>query len=99
MNIKKAKVGPYDYTVERDHDWDADKYCGVTDHARSKITLSSGLSDIQEIETLIHELSHCVDYVFNGDKMEEDQVRAMSLGWTTLLRDNKKLFQNILDKL
>jgi hypothetical protein len=101
MNIRKIKVGPFEYEVELKTDYTTThkKHFGTADHEILKIWVSKDIHPVVEIETLFHEAMHCVDYVYNNNSLEEDQVRELSLGLTALIKDNKTFFKKLLDIL
>ncbi len=101
MNIKKVKVGPFEYEVHMKTDYTTTHkaHFGSANHEILQIWVAKDVADIVEAESLVHEIMHCVDYVFNGNNMEETAVRAMSLGLLSVIKDNKTFFQKLLDIL
>lgn len=100
MNIKKVKIGPFDFTVVKDHVFEGpEAYYGTANYSTSKIHICGGLEKKIEAEVMVHEVLHCVDHVFNGAESSESTIRALSLGLTTAIRDNKTFFKKLLDIL
>lgn len=56
----------------------------------------------ENVDTILHELLHAIIYVLdfkNLFKDEENAVRKLALGLTTVMKDNKKLFEELLKML
>ncbi len=81
---KKLKVGGFDYSLEMSeyHDrelWDAENW-GEHSVKLRRIRISTGCSVQQFSETFWHEIIHAVDTVYQGSKLSNDEVAALSNG-------------------
>jgi hypothetical protein len=90
---KSVRVGPYDIALEpmtpaRQHTEDATGYFA---YAETKIAFEAHpVSGPYAADTLIHEISHAIYYVY-GIKSEDDEERTvstLSTGLVQVFRDN-----------
>lgn len=110
---KKLKVWSHNIEIKKQKD---PKYSigkevrsalGYYDSDKQVIVLKNSLKDSQEIEILIHELLHSINYYTNVLEMsteedrlkEEKYVDTMAAGLTLLLKDNPELIDYIKEKL
>jgi len=100
MEIPKVlKVGGIKYKIERKRTLDRgeNKYSAVAKHRQAIIRIAffdneGEPYDQQKIEEcFMHELLHCVDDVYNNQKLKEDMVDRLSQGLYQVLKDNKLL--------
>ena len=98
MNIPKSvKVGGMDYKVVKSKSFNGDNDCqfsGLAKHKETEIHLATSLNNepysTQKIEEcFFHEVLHCVDVVYNCQKLDEDTVSRLSQGLYQVLKDNK----------
>ncbi len=95
---KKLKIGGHIYKIDIKYRYKerADRY-GHSDHAMKdiKVTDVDTNGKIRERsgieETFIHEMLHCIDEVYNGNDLKEEQVLRMGQGLYQVLKDNKLL--------
>jgi hypothetical protein len=98
----KIKVGPFLYTIEHSSDIAAEGNCyGSTHHNSHKIFIDPKVTEVQQRQTLIHEIMHvCVfinglTYRLEKDQKvtEEDLIREMSMTFFQVMEDNKEFFK------
>jgi hypothetical protein len=98
---KTVKVGLHKYKITlakgiKDADG-ADLY-GCHSHSDLEISIDCTKPPALLVETLIHELTHALIEHYNL-KQNEKYVDCTSRGFLMLMRDNPKLFQDILAEL
>jgi hypothetical protein len=81
---EKIKVGAHTYTVQRD--WEDTQYVGQADHAKLTIRLGKGEQSKMEA-TFLHELLHCVDTTYPGEKLLEKDIDRLGEGLYQTLND------------
>lgn len=98
MNIPKTlKVGgrtytvlyPYTFTERTDLGGQTDHVTNtmrIADHANEELRARENIE-----ETLIHELLHCVDAMYNSSELKEDAVERLANGLYQVLKDNNLL--------
>lgn len=99
MNIpQNLKVGGHSYAVNMAYRFkDRTDIMGQANHQRSEIVVSdvdcagNPLERTQSEQTFVHELVHCVDQVYNNNKLDEDTVARISEGLYQVLKDNDML--------
>jgi len=64
--------------------------CGQCDDNKQLITFQKGMPKDLELDTIIHEITHAIDYQMNLD-MSERQVHGVGAGLAAVLIDNPKL--------
>lgn len=64
--------------------------CGQCDDNKQAITFQKGMPKDLELDTIIHEITHAIDYQMNLD-MTERQVHGVGAGLAAVLIDNPKL--------
>ena len=69
--------------------------CGQCDDAKQTLTIQKGMPKDLELDTLIHEITHAIDYQMDL-KMNERQVHGVGTGLAAVLMDNPKLTDYIL---
>jgi hypothetical protein len=107
---KKIKIGYQDITIEHEtatFQKQSDSY-GEYDHRKNSITIQSGLSPLDEANTLLHEILHGVAYInsltqsdqpLDTENKEEVVINTITNGLTQVFRDNKWLLPYLKDKL
>ncbi len=93
----KIKVINFDFTIEWYHrgiENGASKF-GWTDICKQEIYISDDLNPLKTADTLMHELLHALNWVFDieDDTKEESVARRLSSGLLAIWRDNPELFQ------
>ena len=99
MRIPKTlKVGGIDYKVIKRKILvgEARKFFAVAKHRQATIEIASTYNEeaysTQKIEEcFIHELVHCVDEIYNNQKLDEPTVERLSQGIYQTLKDNGML--------
>ena len=98
---KKVKVGGHTYKVLFPYNFrervDLD---GQVDHNVAEIRVSgSDTNSVKRTRSMIeqvffHELLHCIDFAYNGSKLDDDTVERISQGLYAVLKDNGFLKEN-----
>lgn len=91
---EKIKVLYKDYTVEETvnlHDNGRDLY-GQIHYLPEKILLNADAKEEQKKSTLLHELVHAMDEIYNIE-LNENQVDKLGNALYMLQKDNPKLFE------
>ncbi len=91
--LKKIKVLYKEYTVEETvnlHDNGGDLY-GQIHYLPEKILLNTDASEEQRKATLLHEIMHALDEIYNIG-LEEEQVDKLGNAIYMLQKDNPGLF-------
>jgi hypothetical protein len=96
---KKVTVGAYTFKIKRwsqEMTQDKDAY-GQFLPRQMYIGLDPNLTGTLLLDTLIHEINHCVFFAYNiHDKDEEERtVHTISTAWTQIYRDNPRLLKFI----
>ena len=106
---KKVKIGYQDVIIEREtptFQKQSDSY-GEYDHSKNTITIQSGLSPLDEANTLLHEILHGVAYInsltqsgqpLDSENKEEVVINTMTNALAQVFRDNKWLLPYFRDK-
>jgi hypothetical protein len=71
--------------------------CGECDNNKQSITLKKEMPFDLELDTIIHEVTHAIDYQMNLE-MSERQVHGVGAGLAAVLIDNPK-FIDYLNRL
>lgn len=92
---KRLKVGGYRFKlefVEADHNDVVDSY-GATFFQTGRIVISEGLSLQNLVNTLLHEVQHCINNSYGVDDGadEEHSTTQSANGWQQVYVDNPKL--------
>jgi hypothetical protein len=87
MHIKTLKIIGKRYKLLKD---EKAEDCGLCDCNKQVITLKSGMPTTLELDTIIHEIVHAIDYQMSL-KMSERQVHGVGAGLAAVLIDNPKL--------
>lgn len=107
---RKIKIGYQDIAIERETSTfqkQTDCY-GEYDHRKNSITIQTGLSPLDEANTLVHEILHAVSYInsltvsgqpLDGENKEEVVINQFTNGLVQVFRDNKWLLTYLRDKL
>ena len=106
---KKIKIGYQDITIESEtptFQKQSDCY-GEYDHRKNTITITSGLSPLDEANTLLHEILHGISYInsltqngqpLDSENKEEVVINTMTNALAQVFRDNKWLLPYFKDK-
>ena len=106
---KTVKIGYQDITIERDtttFQKQTDAY-GEYEHRKNQITIQSGLTPLDEANTLLHEILHGIAYInsltqtgepLDTENKEEMVVNTMTNGLAQVFRDNQWLLPSFKDK-
>jgi len=87
-------VGGHNYKVIRDYKFrEREDIEGQADHGFKEIRLAESniggvFKHTRVEENFMHELLHCVDHVYNAQKMEEETVTRISQGLYQVLKVN-----------
>lgn len=101
--MTKVRIGHLDFAlVEMDKINSAEVY-GLYVPAEQEIQLAKGMTRRRQSEVILHEILHGIVDHYNlahvmGDK-EEPIVRGLALGLANVIRDNQKLFANLVAQL
>ncbi len=91
-----VKVGGHTYTVQRRIWEERDDVDGQTLHRLRLIRLDG--RDPDPRDTLVHEILHVIDYVYNAGQLDEGTVRRLGEGIYQVLRDNPVWVRSFLPK-
>ena len=106
----KVRIGYQDIVIDREKasfSKPTDSY-GEYDHRKNTITVQSELSDLDEANTMIHEILHGISYIhsltvsgqpLDTENKEEVVINQMTNGLVQVFRDNKWLLLYLRDKL
>ena len=106
---EKVKIGYQDVFIERETSTfskQTDSY-GEYDHRKNSITIQTELSDLDEADTLLHEILHGITYIssltVNGmplDKEEKEEIviNQITNGLMQVFKDNKWLLDFLKEK-
>ena len=106
---ERIKIGYQDVAIERETSTfskQTDSY-GEYDHRKNTITIQTQLSDLDEANTLLHEILHGITYIssltVNGmplDKEEKEEIviNQITNGLMQVFRDNKWLLDFFKDR-
>ena len=106
---KKVKIGYQDIVIERETSTfqkQSDCY-GEYDHRKNSITIQSGLSQLDEANTLLHEILHGISYInsltqsgqpLDSENKEEVVINTFTNALAQGFRDNKWLLPYFKDK-
>ena len=107
---ERIKIGYQDVAIERETSTfskQTDSY-GEYDHRKNTITIQTQLSDLDEADTLLHEILHGITYIssltVNGmplDKEEKEEIviNQITNGLMQVFRDNKWLLNFFKEKI
>ena len=107
---EKIKIGYQDVLIERttaSFAKPSDSY-GEYDHRKNIITIQENLSDLDEANTLLHEILHGIAYInsltvggmpLDKEDKEEIVINQMTNGLTEVLRDNQWLLDFFKDRI
>lgn len=92
---EKVKVGGKAYTVVQGHQFTDEGYqLGRVCHGTLRILLNDKAENGELLaratleETFLHELVHCVDYVYNACSLSESATDSLGQGLYQVLNDN-----------
>ena len=106
---KRIKIGYQDIVIEREtatFQKQSDCY-GEYDHRKNSITIQSGLSPLDEANTLLHEILHGIAYInsltqtgqpLDSENKEEVVINTFTNALAQVFRDNKWLLPYFRDK-
>ena len=107
---EKIKIGYQDVVIERETSTfskQTDSY-GEYDHRKNIITIQTQLSDLDEADTLLHEILHGIAYInsltiggmpLDKEDKEEIVINQMTNGLMQVFRDNKWLLDFFKDRI
>ena len=99
MNIPKTlKVGGHIFKVIRNYkfkertDIDGQSDLDLLEiRLKDKDLSGNELHQERKEQIFLHEVLHCVDDIYNGNKLEEEEVKRMTHGLYQVLKDNGML--------
>ena len=106
----KVRIGYQDIVIDREKasfSKPTDSY-GEYDHRKNSITIQSELSNLDEANTLIHEILHGISYInsltvsgrpLDTDNKEEIVINQITNGLVQVFRDNSWLTSYLKDKM
>ena len=106
----KIRIGYQDIAIEHETSTfqkQTDSY-GEYDHRKNSITVQTGLSPLDEANTVVHEILHGIAYInsltasgqpLDSDNKEEVVINQFTNGLVQVFRDNKWLLTYLKDKL
>jgi len=107
---ERIKIGYQDVAIERETSTfskQTDSY-GEYDHRKNSITIQTQLSDLDEADTLLHEILHGIAYInsltvsgmpLDKEDKEEIVINQMTNGLMQVFRDNKWLLDFFKDRI
>ena len=107
---ERIKIGYQDVAIERETSTfskQTDSY-GEYDHRKNTITIQTQLSDLDEANTLLHEILHGIAYIhsltvggmpLDKEDKEEIVINQMTNGLMEVFRDNKWLLDFFKDRI
>lgn len=88
---KRVDIMGKDFTIERVDLIDGKSgVAGQIDGDEARIRIKKGMSRDMEIDTVLHEIVHGIDYIMDLD-LTETQVKRISSGLHCVLKQNPKL--------
>lgn len=94
---KRIKVGPQTFVVRWKDNLRDERCVGATWKAEQVIAICESLPEDGKRTTLVHELLHCVAYVYGAPRDHKDFEEGIVNGWAAglimLLHDNPKLVE------
>jgi len=97
----KLKVGGHIYKIIKNYKFTQDpKLIGQADHDLGEIRLSpyeatgNHRMPSRIEECFMHEILHCINNVYNENKLVEEELGRLSQGLYQVLKDNKLLKEN-----
>ena len=108
-NLEKIKIGYQDVVIERETSTfskQTDSY-GEYDHRKNIISIQTELSDLDEANTLLHEILHGIAYInsltvggmpLDKEEKEEIVINQITNGLMQVFRDNKWLLDFLKEK-
>ena len=106
---ERIKIGYQDVAIERETSTfskQTDSY-GEYDHRKNTITIQTELSDLDEADTLLHEILHGIAYInsltvggmpLDKEEKEEIVINQITNGLMQVFRDNKWLLDFLKEK-
>jgi len=106
----KIRIGYQDIVIEHETSTfqkQTDSY-GEYDHRKNSITVQTGLSPLDEANTVVHEVLHGIAYInsltasgqpLDSENKEEVVINQFTNGLVQVLRDNEWLLTYLKDKL
>lgn len=94
----KIRIGTHDFDLIEMSKHDAVENYGLYYSAAQEIHLNTGMNPRRRGEVLIHEILHGIADMMNMNLKDEEEriVRSFALGLAQVMRDNQKLFTEIL---
>ena len=91
----KLKIGGMTYSVTRNYCFKESELMGQASHSQTDIrlckkdTMGNPYPRQKIEETLMHEIVHSIDCIYNNNKLEEETVNRLSQGLYQVFNDNK----------
>ena len=70
--------------------------CGCCDSDKQTITIKKGMPNDLELDTVLHEVTHAIDYQMNLE-MSERQVHGVGAGLAAVLIDNPRFIDYLYE--
>ena len=93
--LKQVKIGGFIYKIDFPYVFkERSDLIAQASHAELTIRLrkcDDGGEDYHKnrlLEAILHEILHCIDYVYNNESLQEKQVEGMSQGIYQVFKDN-----------
>ena len=108
--LEKIKIGYQDVVIERETSTfskQTDSY-GEYDHRKNTIIIQTQLSDLDEADTLLHEILHGIAYInsltvsgmpLDKEDKEEIVINQITNGLMQVFRDNKWLLDFFKERM
>jgi hypothetical protein len=92
------KVGPFNYKIMQNYHFGSgsglEGHCDhdvLEVHIRGKDVNGKALMPARVEEIFIHEMLHCISYVYNNNSLSEEVVERLTFGLYQVLKDNDLL--------
>ena len=82
---KAIKVASHPYAIKFDPDIEDHGHDGEVNHRLQEISIKPGYKPDKLMEILLHELFHCINYVYCQNSLSEAQVDGLGEGWAQVL--------------
>lgn len=70
--------------------------CGLCDSDKQTITIKKGMPNDLELDTILHEVTHAIDFQMNLE-MTERQVHGVGAGLAAVLIDNPRFIDYLYE--
>jgi hypothetical protein len=96
---KKVKVAAFDIEIipYRGHSARVGEVFGEFSCVEQSISIDTSVSEMQILDTLIHEVMHAIYWIYSLDDSDEEEriVSVMATAWTQIYRDNPEILNFI----